>query len=119
MPKDEIKIIHEKWKEFTIFNDSCSDNIVFDCEFELQYIFGEPEVRYLSNGDPGHPASPDEIELLSVTVNSVNVYSQLMDTIDEINLTPICKKAFEMMLFEYVNDNRHMIEFRAWEENQC
>ena len=116
--KDNIKLISEKWDEFTIFNDQNSDNIVFDCTFELEYIFGEPEVRYLSNGDPGHPATPDEIEVLEVTVHGVNVYSQLMDTIDEIELTPISRKAFEMMLFQFLQDNRHMIEFRAWENEQ-
>tara|TARA_R100001198_G_C5203371_1_gene191536 strand:+ start:55 stop:411 length:357 start_codon:yes stop_codon:yes gene_type:complete len=115
MPKDEIKIINEHWEEFTIFNDACADNIVFDCVFKLQYIYGEPEVQYFSNGDPGTPATPDEIELLAVTINSVNIYSELMDTIDEIELTPISRKAFAMMLFEYVNDNIHIIEFRAWE----
>ena len=34
---------------------------------EIVYTFtrGSPEVRYQSNGDPGWPADPDEVELVS------------------------------------------------------
>ncbi len=32
------------------------------------YVPGEREVRYLRNGDPGHPGSPDEIQDITVTL---------------------------------------------------
>jgi hypothetical protein len=36
-------------------------------EVEITYSFrrGRPAKMYLRNGDPGHPADPDEIELVS------------------------------------------------------
>jgi hypothetical protein len=32
------------------------------------FYAGSPSVMYLSNGDPGHPAEPDEVEILSATL---------------------------------------------------
>jgi hypothetical protein len=34
-----------------------------------RYTPGRPEVRYLSNGDPGYPAEPAEIEFDELTVD--------------------------------------------------
>jgi hypothetical protein len=36
----------------------------------FEFRAGRPAVMYLRNGDPGYPADPDEIELVSVTPGS-------------------------------------------------
>jgi len=39
-----------------------------DIEFEVKYNYsaGRPGVRTLSNGDPGYPDDPDEVEILEL-----------------------------------------------------
>lgn len=51
-----VKIEHE-----------CDDGLMLQLTFE--YTKGYQEVRYLSNGDPGYPGEPDEVELLMVRTN--------------------------------------------------
>jgi hypothetical protein len=45
------------------------DGMDWETEHEITFEFraGRPEVRTLRNGDPGYPADPDEIELVSIT----------------------------------------------------
>lgn len=38
-----------------------------ECEITFTYSPGRPAVMYLRNGDPGYPADPAEIELVSAT----------------------------------------------------
>ena len=35
------------------------------CEIDYSFIKGSPAVMYLSNGDPGHPGDPDEVEFIN------------------------------------------------------
>lgn len=42
----------------------CDDGLMLQLTFE--YRRGYQEVRYLSNGDPGYPGEPDEIDLVEV-----------------------------------------------------
>tara|TARA_R110002167_G_C12579652_1_gene643324 strand:- start:297 stop:644 length:348 start_codon:yes stop_codon:yes gene_type:complete len=112
--KDQIKIVEERWDTFSIFNAQGDATLVFDVTFELQLIAGEPEVRYLSNGDPGYPATASQIELLGVEIHAANI-AGVMDNVDEIDLTPASKKALEVMLFAYAENNLHSIEWKQWE----
>jgi hypothetical protein len=38
-----------------------------ECQITFSYTRGRPAVMYLRNGDPGYPADPAEIELVSAT----------------------------------------------------
>lgn len=40
-----------------------------DAEIVFRFTPGHPAVMYLRNGDPGYPAEPAEVELISVTAN--------------------------------------------------
>lgn len=112
--KDKIKIVKEKWDCFTIFGNQGDPTIEFNCTFELQLIAGEPEVRYLSNGDAGNPATPDEIEILDVEIHSIDFgYPAGVEPVD---LNPVSKDAFEFMLLIYAQENQHSIEWTSWEK---
>lgn len=37
-----------------------------EVEITFNFTRGRPMVRYLRNGDPGYPADPDEVEVVSV-----------------------------------------------------
>jgi len=62
-----------------------------DIEFVVDYSPGTPAVMYLSNGDPGYPGDPCELEIVSATCNGVDItkafdfgesaslYDQLLD----------------------------------------
>ena len=114
MKKDKIELVNEHWESFTIFNQQGDPTIDFDCTFSLQLIHGEPEVRYLSNGDAGHPATADEIEILDVEIHQINL--ELQNSSEIVDLNPISKKAFEFMLLMYCEENQHSIEWKSWEK---
>jgi len=60
-----------------------------DITFIVSYRPGTPDVMYLSNGDPGYPGDPCELEVLSATCNGIDItgafdlgaslYDQLLD----------------------------------------
>ncbi len=112
--KKDIKIVEEHWDCFAIWNDNGDPTLEFDCVFELQLISGDPEVRYLSNGDPGYPATADEIEILDVEINSASIVTALGNS--DCFLTDESQKAFETMLLNYVRENNHSIEWKSWED---
>ena len=51
---------------------------LLDLEINIAFtvIPGEPEVRYLRNGDPGYPASPAELDGVTLTVESATAYDE-------------------------------------------
>lgn len=61
-----------------------------DIEMEIGYEATpyRPEVRYLSNGDPGYPAEGGDFDIYEVRVGGVNIISLIskndMDKIQEI-----------------------------------
>ncbi len=115
--KEKIQIVKEHWDCFAIYNDQGDPTIHFDCTFKLQLIHGEPEVRYLSNGDPGNPATADDIEILDLEIHSINL--DYVAGAEIVDLNPISKKAFEFMLLSYCNENQHSIEWKSWEKFRC
>lgn len=40
---------------------------------------GRPAVMYLRNGDPGYPADPDELEVISITPGSVLLHDEAQE----------------------------------------
>ena len=113
MKENNIDLVDEHWNCFAIYNDQGDPTLHFDCTFKLQLIHGEPEVRYLSNGDPGHPATPDEIEILDLEIHSIDL--DYVGGAEIVDLNPISKKAFEFMLLSYCEENQHSIEWKSWE----
>lgn len=55
-----------------------------DVVFVYTVTWGHPAVMYLSNGDPGYPAEPDEIELVRVDVVGESRPYRKNDTPDAI-----------------------------------
>ena len=43
----------------------------------FKYDAGRPAVMYLSNGDPGYPAEPDEINILKIECNGIDITDSL------------------------------------------
>jgi len=54
----------------------------FDVEFDYQPY--EPDVFYLSNGDPGYPGCPEYVELSDISYKGVDFWDILEDKLDEI-----------------------------------
>ena len=43
---------------------------------------GRPARMYLRNGDPGYPADPDELEVVSITPGSVLLHDEAQEWLD-------------------------------------
>ena len=62
------------------------------CDIEMEIVYEAtpfvPEVRYLSNGDPGYPAEGGDFDIYEVIVGGVNIISLInnedMEKIQEI-----------------------------------
>lgn len=54
------------------YRSGSTNGMDWESEHEITFEFraGRPEVRTLRNGDPGYPADPDEVELVSVEPGS-------------------------------------------------
>jgi len=51
-------------------------------EITFEFRAGRPEVRTLRNGDPGYPADPDEVEVVSVSPGSVLLHDEAQEWLD-------------------------------------
>ena len=65
-----------------------------DVEVCFEFFPGEPEVRYLSNGDPGHPATSPEIWITSVGAEGKEFADILSDT-DRERIEELIIKKYE------------------------
>ncbi len=45
----------------------------------FEFRAGRPAVMYLRNGDPGYPADPDELEVVSITPGSVLLHDEAQE----------------------------------------
>lgn len=63
------------------YRSGSTDGMDWEDEQTITFEFraGRPEVRTLRNGDPGYPADPDEIELVSISpgAGEHGVYSDI------------------------------------------
>jgi hypothetical protein len=50
-----------------------------DVLVEYQYVPGRPAVMYLRNGDPGYPADPEEVDILSVFISGHWIDARVID----------------------------------------
>ena len=48
----------------------------------FEFRAGRPAVMYLRNGDPGYPADPDEIEVVSVSPGSVLLHDEAQEWLE-------------------------------------
>lgn len=113
--KNRYPIFTQRFEEFT-FNDELG----FDIEVEVEFHPGEPEVRYLSNGDPGHPATPPSFEIIGVEVKSAIVSCIIEEyCLIEMEGKPDVKKAFEIMLLDFFQDNLDVLEIELPEDLRC
>ena len=58
-----------------------------DATVTVNYWPGRPAVMYLRNGDPGYPEDPDELEIVSMTLNGspyVPTDAEASDLIDRL-----------------------------------
>jgi len=53
-----------------------------DVTFAVIYSPATPAVRYLSNGDPGYPGDPAELEVISAKVGDVDITTLLLENDD-------------------------------------
>ena len=51
-------------------------------EVTFEYRPGRPAKMYLRNGDPGYPADPDELEVVSITPGSVLLHDEAQEWLD-------------------------------------
>ena len=65
-----------------------------DIVFDVKYTPGTPDVMYLSNGDPGYPGDPAELEVLSATCNGVDI-SKAFRFEEDPFYDILCEKAWE------------------------
>lgn len=67
-------------------------------KIEANYYPGSPAVFYMSNGDPGHPEEPDEVEVLKV------VRTDTGEELEWDSLPEACQKAAEDAVREHIAD---------------
>ena len=67
----------------------------FTLSVDFNYTKGCDAVMYLSNGDPGYPAEPSEVEIERVCVGQIDITKEI--TSDGIN-------ALEEAAQEYIDD---------------
>lgn len=60
---------------------------------EYNYTPGTPDVRYLSNGDPGYPGDPDEAEVTRVYRLGDKTKTDLRPKLTEETLESLCEEA--------------------------
>jgi hypothetical protein len=67
------------------FNTTLDLGELGDCEADISFYYqiGGPGRRYLWNGDPGYPEEPDELEILSVTVQIGDVKLDVLPHLSE------------------------------------
>ena len=51
-------------------------------EVTFEYRAGRPAKMYLQNGDPGHPADPESLEVLSVTPGPPSLHDEAQEWLD-------------------------------------
>jgi hypothetical protein len=54
-----------------------------EVEIEFEYRPGRPAVMYLRNGDPGYPADPPEIDMISATLVHHKIDDSMQGMLDE------------------------------------
>ena len=71
---------------------------------EFDYQPGEKEIWTLSNGDPGHPGCPEEIEILRILWETKDIKgnSVIVDVYDILPDSEI--EQIEAMMYERKND---------------
>ena len=70
----------------------------WEAEYEITFEYrpGRPAVMYLRNGDPGYPADPPEIELVSV--------KPTIGIVDAGGFTDLAQKDIEEWASEWIQD---------------
>ena len=73
-----------------------------DIEMRIEYEATPfvPEVRYLSNGDPGYPAEGGDFDVYEVIVGGVNIIS-LISSEDLDKITDMASRAVESEINDY------------------
>lgn len=52
-------------------------------EIEFDYYPEEQPVYYMSNGDPGYPGSPAEVEIQDITFEGVSMYEFFEEDLEQ------------------------------------
>lgn len=72
------------------------DSVKAHVEVEFIYHPGRPERWYLNNGDPGYPADPPEVEILSAHLSPVDVYDEVeKELLDSDNFLELAGQVYE------------------------
>ena len=113
--KNRYPHFKQRFEEFTFSNE-----LGFDIEVEVEVDPGEPEVHTYSNGDPGHPGTPFSFEIVDVEVKSAIVSCIIEEyCLIEMEGKPDVKKAFEVMLLDYFQENINVLELELPEDLHC
>jgi len=78
-----------------------------DAYFLISYIPATRDVMYLSNGDPGYPGDPAEVEILSAKMGDIDITALLPE--DEDLLDRLCVEADEVMREEWQGDEMELL----------
>ena len=85
-------------RKFPIYTEVDGEEVETLYDIECNLTPEEPEVRYLKNGDPGHPGSPPECEIVSIKINGKEVPPELWEKIglDDRHREQVEEEAFEL-----------------------
>lgn len=75
----------------------------------FEFRAGRPAVMYLRNGDPGYPADPDELEVLSITPGSVLLHDEAQEWLD----TDGFDEAMSIVIADQDYEREYAAELRA------
>ncbi len=70
---------------------------------------GRPARMYLRNGDPGYPADPDELEVISITPGSVLLHDEAQEWLD----TDGFDEAMSIVIADQEYEREYAAELRA------
>jgi hypothetical protein len=77
-----------------------TDEDILEVEVEGNFIPGETEVHTYSNGDPGHPGSGPDVEILRIMCDGLD----MTETISSTNMDILTEEAFEYLANYDKND---------------
>lgn len=81
---------------------------------EADYEAGSPDVHYLSNGDPGYPGNPEQLEITSVKHGELELIGLIEDLIDLSDP----ENPLEQKVWAWIDERADEAAAGRWEEDR-
>lgn len=101
-------------------NPECGTVTLDDIEFQVEYHYspGTPDVWYLSNGDPGYPGDPPEVDIVSLKLWNVDLLSAIPSALLEKIYEKVEELAAEMEDTAQAQHDDYLEQRAEWRREQ-